>query len=183
MIPKFVMPDDVEGQVTVRMDPEELNDTSLIMHLTGYIDTYNSEFFAKQMKTCIAAGYVNIILACSGLNYISSTGVGAFTAMLKDLVNKGEVVIAEAPIKIIEVFQLLGFTSFFKIFDSVSKAKEYILSDKQPKDTKTASESFPLVVNCPICEKKFKVSKSGAYRCPQCKSPIVIDGAGKIQVK
>jgi anti-sigma B factor antagonist len=179
MIPNFLMPDEVDSQAAVRMDPEILSSEAIIIHLTGYIDTYNSEFFAKQMNAVMTAGYSRIILACKGINYLSSTGVGAFTNILKTLGTKGEVVIAEAQQKILEVFQLLGFSSFFRIFDSLDAAKQHILSDAST----SKLEIFPKVMACLICTKQLKVSKSGIFRCPECKTGLIVDINGAISLK
>ena len=51
--------------------------------LNGYIDTYNSVYFQKQIGKVVATGFVNLIFNCSNLNYVSSTGIGSFTSFLK----------------------------------------------------------------------------------------------------
>lgn len=180
MIPNFVMPDDTDTQVSVRMEPEVLAPDAIIIHLVGYIDTYNSQFFAKQMQAVLDAGYSKVILACRGINYISSTGVGAFTSILKTVGARGMVVIAEAQQKVIEVFQLLGFASFFRIFDSLDEAKEAVLN---PKAATVSNNPFPKVMDCPICSKKLKISKPGTFRCPECKVGLIVDETGNVSLK
>lgn len=179
MIPNFTMPEDMTEQVTIRMDPEIVSDSAIIMHLTGYIDTYNSSFFAKQMSAILAAGYISVILECRGLNYMSSTGVGAFTNILKEVGSKGVVVLAEPQQKILEVFQLLGFSSFFKAFDSIDEAKKFVLSPRDRVDT----SFFPMVLTCPVCNKKLKTEKAGTFRCPECKTGLVVDEKGTVTLK
>ena len=180
MIPNFVMPDETDSQMSVRMDPEPLNSETIVIHLTGYIDTYNSEFFAKQMRAVITAGYTKVVLACSRINYISSTGVGAFTSILKTVGTAGMVIIAEAQHKVLEVFQLLGFSSFFKIFDSLADAKTYALNPTAPS---AKTDGFPKVADCPICNKKLKISKAGTFRCPECKVGLIVNELGDMSLR
>ena len=61
----------------------------LILFLTGYIDTYNSNFFQKKVTRAIEQGYIRLIFHCGGLNYVSSTGIGSFTAFLKAVKPRG----------------------------------------------------------------------------------------------
>lgn len=182
MIPNFVMPENTDPQISIRMEPEALSDTAIIIHLIGFIDTYNSDFFAKQMQAVIDAGYTKIVLGCSGLNYVSSTGVGAFTAILKTLGKSGTVAIAEMSYKVSEVFQLLGFSSFFRIFDTMDSAKAFIQNVESGKPESTTTV-FPKTISCPICNKKLKISKAGVFRCPECKTGIVVDETGNISLK
>lgn len=182
MIPNFKMPDKSDSQQTIRMEPEILNSSAIVVHLTGFIDTYNSEFFTAQMRALIAAGYSKIVLACAKLTYISSTGVGAFTAILKDVGKKGEVIIAESPTKVLEVFQLLGFSSFFHISPSLTAAKERAIASGATSAAPSATV-FPKILDCPICEKKLKITKAGMFRCPECKTGVIVNEIGELSLK
>ena len=94
----------------------------IFIYLNGYIDTYNSSFFQKQITKVIEAGYINLIFNCSALNYVSSTGIGSFTVFLKIVKPKnGDVVLLEIQPKVYEVFQLLGFSQFFNIKNSAPR--------------------------------------------------------------
>ena len=59
-------------------------ESSCLLKLTGYIDTYNSAFFQKKTDMLLNAGYSNFILDCSDLNYISSTGIGSLASFLRN---------------------------------------------------------------------------------------------------
>ena len=37
----------------------------IFIYLSGYIDTYNSSFFQKQITKVIEAGYINLVFNCS----------------------------------------------------------------------------------------------------------------------
>ena len=149
----------------------------LIMYLNGYIDTYNSNFFQKRVNRAIEAGFPKLIFHCSGLNYVSSTGIGSFTAFLKAVKPKGgDLVLLEIQPKVYEVFQLLGFSQFFQIKDNMDDAIAHFTSRNQKVETSV----FPKIFRCPICSTKLKASKSGRFRCSNCKTILAIDGSGQV---
>ena len=74
-----------EKDESLKINLERITDISegLVLYLNGYIDTYNSSFFQKKVSKVVEAGYTKLIFNCSALNYVSSTGIGSFTAFLK----------------------------------------------------------------------------------------------------
>ena len=91
--------------------------------LNGYLDTYNSPEFQSHINELISSGVRHIIFNLSGLSYISSTGIGAFTSFMKSLrQKKGSMVLFGLQEKVLEVFSLLGFTKFFKIGTDLDEA-------------------------------------------------------------
>ncbi|MDC7226196.1 MAG: STAS domain-containing protein [Spirochaetales bacterium] len=149
----------------------------LVLFLTGYIDTYNSNFFQKRVTKAIEAGYIKLIFNCSGLNYVSSTGIGSFTAFLKAVRPRGgDLVLLEIQPKVYEVFQLLGFSQFFNIKDNLTEAVEFFGAGGGTK----SSDVFPKIFQCPICSKKLKATKSGRFRCSECKTILAIDNSGQV---
>ena len=157
--------------------------------LTGYLDTYNSPEFQSHVNQLIDSGIVRIIFNCNGLNYISSTGIGAFTAFLKNLKQKkGDMVLFGLQHKVMDVFQLLGFTKFFKIADDLDGALVMLESlaamgagqQARPEVQQVTKDVFPLVFECPHCGKKLKASKPGKYRCSGCQGIIKLDEQGSV---
>jgi anti-anti-sigma factor len=147
------------------------------MFLTGYIDTYNSNFFQKRVNRAIEAGYVRLIFHCGSLNYVSSTGIGSFTAFLKTVKPRGgDLVLLEIQPKVYEVFQLLGFSQFFNIKENLEEAKAFFNKGVEP----VTSTIFPKIFKCPICSTKLKAAKPGRFRCSNCKTILAIDNSGQI---
>jgi len=151
--------------------------------LSGYLDTYNSPEFQNHINSLINSGVKRIIFNCKGLNYISSTGIGAFASFLKNIKQKkGELALFGLQDRVKEVFQLLGFTNFFNIGEDFNQALEMI--DKKPDEVKVENlvekSVFPLIFKCPLCEKKLKAQKAGKFRCSGCKGVISIDSDGEV---
>mgnify|MGYP003302355185 CR=1 FL=1 len=57
----------------------------LVITLNGYIDIYTSAFFQAQIEKIMGAGFINLIFDCKNLDYVSSTGIGVFSSLLKNI--------------------------------------------------------------------------------------------------
>ncbi|MFP4484739.1 MAG: STAS domain-containing protein [Spirochaetaceae bacterium] len=166
-----------DESLKIRLQKVDSVDGSLILYLTGYIDTYNSNFFQKRVTRAVEAGYTRLIFHCGGLNYVSSTGIGSFTAFLKAVKPRGgDLVLLEIQPKVYEVFQLLGFSQFFNIKDNLDEAIEFFKKG----GVTVESDVFPKIFKCPICSKKLKATKAGRFRCSECKTILAIDNSGQV---
>jgi anti-sigma B factor antagonist len=166
-----------DESLKIRLQKVDGTEGCLVLYLTGYIDTYNSNFFQKRVNRAIEAGFTKLIFHCSGLNYVSSTGIGSFTAFLKAVKPRsGDLVLLEIQPKVYEVFQLLGFSQFFNIKDNLDEAVEFFSKGAAIND----SDIFPKIFKCPICSTKLRASKPGRFRCSNCKTILAIDNSGQI---
>jgi anti-sigma B factor antagonist len=166
-----------DESLKIRLQKVDTAEGCLILYLTGYIDTYNSNFFQKRVTRAIESGFIRLVFHCGGLNYVSSTGIGSFTAFLKAVKPRGgDLVLLEIQPKVYEVFQLLGFSQFFNIKDNLDEAVEFFT-----KETGSVESSiFPKIFKCPICSKKLKATKPGRFRCSECKTILAIDNSGQV---
>jgi len=175
IVPGFDMEKD--DSLKIRLQKIDSVKGCLVLYLQGYIDTYNSNFFQKRIGKAIDAGFTRLIFHCSGLNYVSSTGIGSFTAFLKSVKPRGgDLVLLEIQPKVYEVFQLLGFSQFFNIKDNLDEAVSFF--EAEGKNVK--SDIFPKIFRCPICSKKLKATKAGRFRCNECKTILAIDNTGQV---
>ncbi len=169
--------DEKDDSLKIRLQKIDNVDGCLVLYLTGYIDTYNSNFFQKRVTKAVEGGYTKLIFNCGGLNYVSSTGIGSFTAFLKAVKPRGgDLVLLEIQPKVYEVFQLLGFSQFFNIKDNLNEAIDFFGTTAPSGGT----DIFPKIFQCPICSKKLKATKSGRFRCSECKTILAIDNTGQV---
>jgi anti-sigma B factor antagonist len=169
--------DEKDDSLKIRLQKVDQAENCLALFLTGYIDTYNSNFFQKRVGKAIESGHVRLIFNCGGLNYVSSTGIGSFTAFLKSVRPRGgDIVLLEIQPKVYEVFQLLGFSQFFNIKDNLDEAVAFF----QQGDRGAAQTVFPKVFSCPICNKKLRAARPGRFRCSECKTILAIDNSGQV---
>lgn len=174
IVPGFNDEKDESLKINLEKVPEIEN--CLTIYLSGYIDTYNSSFFQKRIARVVESGYVKLIFNCASLNYVSSTGIGSFTAFLKMVKPKnGDVVLLEIQPKVYEVFQLLGFSQFFNIKDTMGDAINFFKQGAPVEDS-----VFPKIFSCPVCSKRLKATRSGRFRCSECKSILAIDQQGQV---
>lgn len=174
LVPGFDDEKDDSLKITLSKIESVPNCISII--LNGYVDTYNSSFFQKRIAKVVETGFVNLVFNCSALNYVSSTGIGSFTAFLKLVKPKGgDIVLLEIQPKVFEVFQLLGFSQFFNIKNSTDEAIAYFNTGSV-----NVNSVFPKIFDCPVCQKKLKATRTGRFRCSKCKSILAIDGQGQV---
>ena len=168
--------DEKDDSLKITLDKIADVNKGLIIYLNGYIDTYNSSLFQKRIQKVVEAGYVNLVFNCSALNYVSSTGIGSFTAFLKMVKPKnGDIVLLEIQAKVYEVFQLLGFSQFFNIKETTAEAVAVFKAGAPVEDS-----VFPKIFSCPVCSKRLKATKPGRFRCSECKSILAIDQTGQV---
>lgn len=166
-----------DESLKIRLQKVDSVEGCLIMYLTGYIDTYNSNFFQKRVTRAVESGFTRLIFHCGGLNYVSSTGIGSFTAFLKAVKPRGgDLVLLEIQPKVYEVFQLLGFSQFFNIKDNLDEAVDFFKKG----GATVESDVFPKIFKCPICSKKLKATRAGRFRCSECKTILAIDNSGQV---
>ena len=170
--------DEKDESLTITLQKIDSLDTCMVIFLNGYIDTYNSSFFQKRIAKIIESGYVQLVFNCASLNYVSSTGIGSFTAFLKTVKPKGgDIVLLDIQPKVYEVFQLLGFAQFFNVKDSIEDAEAFF---KAGASDEVKPDMFPQVFACPICSKKLKATKPGRFRCSECKTILAIDANARV---
>lgn len=148
----------------------------IMVVLNGSVDTYNSNYFQKSISKVIDAGFTKLIFNCTSLSYVSSTGIGSLTNLLKTVKAKnGDIVLFGVQQKVFDVFQLLGFSQFFNIKNTNNDAVAYFKSDSMP-----PAPAFPIVFPCPVCRKNLKALRSGRFRCSECKAILAVDDHGKV---
>jgi anti-anti-sigma factor len=88
-----------------------------IVSVEGRIDSTNASEFEKPMMKVIEGGCAKIILDCSGLNYISSSGLRIFLIVLKKMIAvNGQFSLCNLQPGIKEIFDISGFSSIFSVF-------------------------------------------------------------------
>jgi len=173
----FGFDDEKDDSLKIKIQEIDEAPSCLMLTLTGYIDTYNSPFFQKRMQRAMESGFINLIFQCGGLNYVSSTGIGSFTTIMKTVKPQGgNIVLLDIQPKVYEVFHLLGFSQYFNIKENLDDAITFLNTEK-PKETVSI---FPKVVSCLICYKKLKAVKPGRFRCSECKNILSIDETGQV---
>ena len=84
--------------------------------LIGRLDTPASQDIAPEVNELIAEAGNTIILDCSEMNYISSSGLRIFLTLRKSAADKGgKIIVRDITDNIRSVFMMTGFLSLFEI--------------------------------------------------------------------
>ncbi|MEG1563790.1 MAG: STAS domain-containing protein [Bacteroides sp.] len=87
-----------------------------IVALSGRLDTTNATDFEKQIASLYELDAPQIVFDCTNLSYISSSGLRILLALLKSVEKrKGTLELHHLRLEIKEVFDMIGFSSFFRI--------------------------------------------------------------------
>ena len=87
-------------------------------HLIGRLDTPASQEISQNMDDLQAAAAKTLVLDCSELEYISSSGLRILLTLRKTAASKGGKVIIKSISPVIrQVFMMTGFLNLFEIQD------------------------------------------------------------------
>jgi anti-anti-sigma factor len=98
---------------------------ALVIAVSGSLDTGASPAFLDFVKAALfeAEEVGGLILDLGAIQYISSTGIGTFTALLVETQNrKLPFFLCHVPTCVKSVLQVLGFLSFFSYLESFEGA-------------------------------------------------------------
>ena len=88
-----------------------------LVSVAGRVDTTNATEFEKSMLGVVEGGSTKIVLDCSGLIYISSSGLRVFLIVQKKMMAiKGKFALCSLQPEIKEIFDISGFSSIFSLY-------------------------------------------------------------------
>jgi len=95
----------------------------IILDILGELDAHTAPKLEKELQKLIDSEYVKIVVNGSGLEYISSAGLGVFMAYIEDIRSQnGDIKISNLRPKVFNVFDLLGFPTLYDILDTEDQA-------------------------------------------------------------
>lgn len=140
--------------------------------LAGYIDLSNVAFVGERLAAEAGKDMNLLILDCSGVGFISASGIGMLVTVAKELRKLGgDMIIAGMSKNVFDFFRNLGYGEYFNRADSVEAAIQYAGS--------AFGDGFPAAIPCPACGVALKVGSPGTYRCPACGSGFSMDERGR----
>jgi anti-sigma B factor antagonist len=96
-----------------------------VLMLNGSVDAYNSETLSEKLEAVLQEGYYKVVVDCSRLKFISSSGMGVFLAMEDDfLLHSGGLKFTAIPDNIMNVFKKVGLSDIFKTYEQEAQAIE-----------------------------------------------------------
>ena len=95
-----------------------------LLSVVGKVDSFTAPDLTKAIEALASDNRFKIILDLSKLEYMSSAGFRALLLGQRNCkrYNRGEIVLASVPKKVMDALELTGFTPLFKIFDDITTA-------------------------------------------------------------
>ena len=94
-----------------------------LLALRGELDAHTAPDFEAALQACLDDGDARLVADGSGLDYVSSAGLGVFMAFVEPARDGGgDLKIAALPERVFEVFDLLGFPTVFDMHETVEGA-------------------------------------------------------------
>jgi anti-sigma B factor antagonist len=95
-----------------------------LLSIQGKVDSYTAPDLTKAIEALNSDGRFKIVLDLGKLEYMSSAGFRALLIGQRNCkrYNRGEIVLAAVPKKVMDALELTGFTPLFRIFDDVTAA-------------------------------------------------------------
>ena len=95
---------------------EEKTDRCVILVISGRLDTTNYSRLEKKLMELIESSQDKILVECSALDYVSSSGLRVLLMALKKItLMKGKFVLCGLQNNIREIFEVSGFTNIFEV--------------------------------------------------------------------
>ena len=102
---------------------EQKTDHCVIIGITGRLDTTNYSILEKKLMDLIDTHQDRILVDCSKMDYVSSSGLRILLMALKKITMvKGKFVLCGLQENIREIFEISGFTNIFEIYTSQDEA-------------------------------------------------------------
>ena len=95
-----------------------------LLSVIGKVDSFTAPDLTKAIEALNNENYFKIVLDLSKLEYMSSAGFRALLLGQRNCkrFNRGEIVLASVPKKVMDALELTGFKPLFKIFDEITPA-------------------------------------------------------------
>jgi anti-sigma B factor antagonist len=95
-----------------------------LLVIKGKVDSFTAPELSKAFEKTNNDGKFKIVLDLENLDYMSSAGFRSLLVGQRNCkrFNRGEIILARVPKKIMDALELTGFTPLFKIFDDVTAA-------------------------------------------------------------
>ncbi|MCD6380026.1 STAS domain-containing protein [bacterium] len=102
---------------------EEFVEDTVILKLTGLVDSATSYYLESKINDLIVAYKVKLIIDLTEVDYISSAGWGIFVSEIKGLrAKKGDIKLAGMNPEVRDVFELLEFDTLLTPYESATDA-------------------------------------------------------------
>jgi anti-sigma B factor antagonist len=99
------------------------NGPTVVVEPVGYINAHTAKDFESVLQRLIDQNQHRIVINCGKLSYIASAGLGAIMGFIDTIrENNGDIRMCNMNETVYNIFDVLGFTHLYSIFESEEKA-------------------------------------------------------------
>lgn len=98
-------------------------DGAKVLYISGYINAHTVQEFEKSIQAVLDEKLFRILINCKDLEYINSSGLGVLMGVIEEIQdNDGFLYLSDMNETVFNIFDTLGFTHLFKVFDAEVEA-------------------------------------------------------------
>jgi anti-sigma B factor antagonist len=106
----------------LRIDVRSLGSVAVV-EPAGFINAHTAKDFETVLQSLIEKNQHKIVINCKDLSYIASAGLGAIMGFIDQIrENQGDIRMCSMNETVFNIFDVLGFTHLYSIFESEDKA-------------------------------------------------------------
>ena len=110
-------------------------DNLVVVAVSGVLDSKTFDKLRDCLQELLDEEKTRIIVDMENLEYLSSAGIGVLFGIHKDIRRKkGDIKLCNLPVKVKNLFVMLGFSRIFKIYDNREEAVEGFTKDKDEEE-------------------------------------------------
>jgi anti-sigma B factor antagonist len=106
----------------LKIDVRSLGNVAVVEPV-GFINAHTARDFESVIQNLIEQNQHNIVINCKDLSYIASAGLGAIMGFIDQIrENEGDIRMCSLNETVFNIFDVLGFTHLYSIYDTEDKA-------------------------------------------------------------
>lgn len=119
------------GMAEFEVNSQTITSVSALTKITGEMDSDNFDVLEDEFNKLLESGVLGLVLDLSGVDALSSAGIGAIINMSRLLeARKGRLVVAAMRPKLVGLIEMLGLGEALTIMDTADQARKTIASIK-----------------------------------------------------
>ena len=96
---------------------------SQVLYPCGYVNAHTVQEFEKSLQSVLDNNKYQILINCREMEYINSSGLGVLMGVIEEIQeNEGFIYLSNMNETVFNIFDTLGFTHLFKVFDTEEEA-------------------------------------------------------------
>ncbi|CAM2007066.1 STAS domain-containing protein [Acanthopleuribacter pedis] len=102
-------------------------ESAKVLYPNGYINAHTVQDFEKSIQSILEEKAYKIVINCNELEYINSSGLGVLMGVVEEITeNEGFLWLSNMNETVFNIFDTLGFTHLFNVYQTEEEALEAI---------------------------------------------------------